>query len=71
MAATVPDSDAGSNPQSEGHIEITVLSLAGEELLMEKLSSDGTVMDLKNEIANRCGHFVEVQQLSCEDLVFQ
>ena len=68
MAATLPESDAGSNPETEGDIEITVLSLAGEELLVEKLPSDGTVMDLKHEIAICCGHLVEVQQLSYEDL---
>ena len=57
---------AGAEAQT-AEVEVTVLTLAGEPLVVVNLPSSSTVLDLKQAIATRCGHLVEVQQLTYKE----
>ena len=56
-------------PAGDESIEISVLALSGELLLVLSLAANGTVLDLKRQIASHCGHVVELQHLSYENQV--
>ncbi|CAE7296719.1 TOPP3 [Symbiodinium natans] len=68
MAASVGDAAAAAGAEAQAaEVEVTVLTLAGEPLVVVSLPSSSTVLDLKQAIATRCGHLVEVQQLTYKE----